>query len=161
MSRHSFPLQNNCLPHSTNACQTHCQQIPESRAACKHRKAGPSYTLSRQPFPAVGRRTSPRQHVAELRYQSVRRHRTSDSDTLPFPRLPRSGGARQYQMYGVRRPVKSDGAKTSDTLPFPCLRRSGGAPTIPKCRAAKQYDVNGHKGLTTLQTIPAYTVARK
>ena len=88
-----------CL--TTIAYHTHCQQIPESRDACKHRMSVPSYTLGRQPFAAVGRRRSPRQHVAELLYQSVRRHRTSYSDTLPFPRLPRSGGARPYQ--NVRR----------------------------------------------------------
>ena len=79
-------------------------------------------------YQTVGRRQSPRQHVAELRYKSVRRHRTSDPDTLPFPRLPRSGGAHQYQ--NVRCP----------NMPYDVTSRKGVTvlQLIPDCTAARK-----------------------
>ena len=148
------------VSHSSTACQTHCQQIPESRNACKHRMSVPSYTLGRQPFAAVGRRQSPRQHVAELLYQSARRHRTSDHDTFPFPRPPRSGGARQYKMYGVRRPVTEP--KPPILYPFPASREAVEPRPYPNARWQNMpYDVTSHKGVTILQPIADCTAARK
>ena len=70
------------------------------RSTPHHRMSGFWCPMRRKIY-TFGRRPATRQHVAEERYPSVRRHKTSNSDTLPFPYLQRSGGAKLYQ--NVRR----------------------------------------------------------
>ena len=49
-----------------------------------------------------GRRPATRTHVAEQLYQSVRRHKTSNSDTLPFPTSWEAVEPNHTKMYGAK-----------------------------------------------------------
>ena len=150
------------VSHSSTACQTHCQQIPESRNTCKHRMSVPSYTLGRQPFAAVGRRRSPRQHVAELLYQSARRQRTSDPDTLPFPVSREAVKHANTKMTASDVQLRRTEPKPLIFYTFPASREAVEPRPHPNARWQNMpYDVTSHKGVTILQPIPDCTAARK
>ena len=129
MSRHAFPLQNNCLP-----ARRIVSNFPQWRDAGKHRMCRPSYTLTDGRSPqSVGNH-----HHNTLRSCATNLYGgTEPQIPIPYPFTVSREAVEHANttIYSARRPVKTDGATTSDTLPFPCLRRSGGAPTIPKCTA--------------------------